>query len=166
MRHIKQRKNECFPTVLAMLSGESIDKIIAGARVIIPTCYSWEYVTQQDASLDGDLAMAYRHLARKYAPYLLDYVAPVSVKVCAEQKLYMSYRTFIDKTRLGRGAVILCSRYASRPGGHIAAFENGIIFDPGEDGPMPAHDYYCLWAKLKPESNRIPLCPIYVVSEY
>src|SRR5689334_8814989 len=127
IKHIKQGKNECFPTVLAMLTGKSVDEIIASARVISPRVHSWDEATA-NSDHNGDAAMVYRHLARKYTPYLLDYVAPVNVKQISEAGLFMSYRHFIELTKHGRGAVVMCSRFISRPAGHIAAYETGLIY--------------------------------------
>jgi len=159
IKHIKQGKNECFPTVLAMLTGKSVDEIIASARIISPLVHSWDEA-RADSDLDGNAAMVYRHLARKYAPYLLDYVAPVNVKNISERKLFMPYATFVEATRQGRGAVVMCSRFISRPAGHIAAFENGLIYCGNMEGPMPAYDYYKLLA------SKTVLCPFAVISEY
>src|SRR5690349_3960991 len=107
MKHVKQGMNECFPTVLAMLTDTDVNKIIADAQVISPLCHSWDAATA-NADPNGDAAMVYRALARKYAPYLLDYVAPVNVKQIAEKGLFMSYRAFIEQTKHGKGAVVMC----------------------------------------------------------
>ena len=159
MQHIKQGLNECFPTVLAMLTGTDVNKVIADAKILSPTVHDWNQATQ-DANPDSDASLTYRGLARKYAPWLLDYVAPVNVKQIADAGRFMSYRAFVDQTKQGRGAVVMCSRFISRPAGHIAAYENGLIYCGNMEGPMSAHDYYKMLA------TKTVLCPFAVVPEY
>ena len=168
MQHLKQGELACFPTVLAMLSGIDVNKILADAQVINPLVHTWADAMTKNMSQPGDdLDMVYKALARKYAPYLIDHTAPVKVKDVGAAKQYMSYQAFISTTATGRGAILLCSRFISIPRAHIAAFEQGVIFDPGLDGSMPAHDYYVMLSKVKPGTPGIaPLCPIRVVSEY
>jgi len=164
MDHIKQATNECFPTVLAMLSGTDVNKVLADTQAISPITHSWtSYIDtgNRDKDTADEVTAVYRALARKYAPYLIDYVAPVSVKDCIEKSLYLNYEafmTFVKKLR--RGAIISCSRFKSIPVAHIAAFENGLVYDGNLDGPISAHEYY------KKLANDTPMCPIAVVSEY
>ncbi len=158
MKHLKQGLNECFPTVLAMLTDNDVNKIIADAKILSPLVHSWSDASSGHCELNDDMAMVYRALARKYAPYLLDYVAPVNVKQTADKGLFMSYRAFIEQTRQGKGAVVMCSRFISRPAGHIAAYENGLIYCGNMDGPMSAHDYYKFLA------TQTVLCPFAVIS--
>ena len=167
MKHIKQGDLACFPTVLAMLSGTDVNKIMADAQVINPLVHTWgDAMMQQMAKPGDDLDMIYKALARKYAPYLIDHTSPVRVKDVSAAGRYMSYQAFISATATGRGAIFLCSRYISRPCAHIAAFEQGVIFDPGLEGPISAHDYYVFLSKIKSNDKIAPLCPINVVSEY
>lgn len=168
MQHIKQGDLACFPTVLAMLSGNDVNKIIAEAQLINPLVHSWGDAMLQAMSKPGDdLDMVYKALARKYAPYLIEHTSPVRVKDIGAAGKFMSYHAFISATATGRGAILLCSRFISCPAAHIAAFEQGIIFDPGLDGPIPAHDYYVWLSKITPNTpNLAPLCPHTVVAEY
>lgn len=158
MRHIKQRKNECFPTVLAMLTGIDVNKILAESQTINPVYHSWS-----DAMRLGDqtnITMAYRALARKYAPYLIDHVEPFNTEKLINGKLYMSYQDYAQQTKLGRGALILGSRYRSTPAAHIAAYENGLIYCSDCDSAVTSREY---WIFL---SEKTPLCPIRVVPEF
>jgi len=161
MKHIKQRKNECFITVLAMLSDTDVNKIIADAQIITPTQHSWsDYLSSSAPKPDDDAHMVFRALARKYAPYLVDHCGPASVKEVAEKKLYLTCAEFERKTARGKGAVIMVSRFLSRPGAHIAAYENGLIYCSDQDGPMTAREYYKFLA------TQTILCPFAVIPEF
>lgn len=160
MKHIKQGLNECFPTVLAMLSGIDVNKILADAQVISPVVHNWARFNAGEVKPDDDVSMVYRALARKYAPYLVEHCAPVSVNVLLRDNRYLGYYEFIAKTARGKGAVLLGSRFRTKPCAHIAAYEDGLIYCGNQDGTMKARDYYILCAKLT------PLCPYGVVSEY
>ncbi len=162
IKHIKQGHNECFPTVLAMLSGVDVNKIIADSKALSPTVHSWSDAVSVPSKL-GELTeveLVYRALARKYAPYLLEHVAPVNVKEMGDRKAFLSYGEFRELTRLGKGAVILCSRYISMPAGHIAAYEQGLIYCGNMEGPVSSHEYY-KWLATK-----TPMCPVYVIPEF
>jgi hypothetical protein len=164
MEHIKQGNDECFPTVLAMLTGVDVNKILAETQAISPCVHSWaSYLGTgyRDQETAEEITNVYRALASKYAPYLIDHVKPVSVKDCIEKSLYLKYDTFMIFVKsFRRGAIISCSRYKSTPGAHIAAFENGLVYDGNLDGPVSAHEYYKKLAK------DTPMCPIAVVAEY
>lgn len=158
MKHIKQGTNECFPTVLAMLTDQDVNKILAEAQAISPITHSWG-----DFAATGnpeEITLTYRALCRKYAIWLIDYCEPVSAFKTARDNKYLSYEVYMDKTARGRGVVLLCSRFMSRPGAHICAFEEGVIYCSGMDGPISAHDYY-----VKCAMHSI-LCPYAVVVEY
>jgi hypothetical protein len=158
MIHIKQQKDECFPTTLAMLAGVDVNKILADAQAISPITHSWASFTSYDNP--DAITMTYRALCRKYAPWLIDYCEPVRAFDMARDNKFMGYDEYMKKTANGRGAVLLCSRYLSKPCAHICAFENGVIYCSGQDAPMSARDYYIKMA------SRTPLCPYAVVSEY
>jgi hypothetical protein len=160
MEHIKQGNNQCFPTVLAMLSGTDVNKILAESQAMSPIVHSWADYLKDEGNAD-EITNTYRALCRKYAPYLIDYCKPISVNDCIQRKLYMSYAmftAFIAQNR--RGAVLLCSRFRSQPCAHIAAFENSLIYDGNLDGPVTAHEYYKMLA------TKTVMCPYAVVSEY
>jgi hypothetical protein len=147
-----------------MLSDTDVNKILAETQAISPCVHSWaSYLNtgNRDSETAEEITNVYRSLCRKYAPYLIDYVKPFSVKDCIERKLYLSYEAFMHFVKsFRRGAVISCSRYKSRPGAHIAAFELGLVYDGNLDGPISAHEYY---KKLAKDTT---MCPIAVVSEY
>lgn len=157
MQFIKQGKDECYIATLAMLSGVDYNKILSDATAISPVIHNWSMFT--NAANPDDITMSYRALARKYAPYLMDYCDPVSSYKIAEQRKFIGYAEYMEKTSLGRGAVLLASRYLSRPGAHIAAYETGVIYCPSQDGPMSARDYYIKCA------SKTTLCPYAIVSE-
>jgi hypothetical protein len=166
MEHIKQADDECFPTVLAMLTGVDVNKILADTQALSPVAHSWtDYLnSSNDIEKQEEIANTYRSLCRKYAPYLIDAPAIgsfIKVTDCIEKSLYLKYDTFMLFIKsFRRGAIISCSRFKSIPGAHIAAFESGLVYDGNLDGPILAHEYYKKLAK------DTPLCPIAVVSEY
>jgi hypothetical protein len=143
-----------------MLSGEDVNKILAEARVMSPIVHSWAQYTS-DRSNDEEIGNIYRALARKYFPALIDHVQPISVNDCLARKLFMDYKAFMSAIHASkRGAVLLCSRFRSKPCAHIAAFEDGLIYDGNLEGPISAHDYYRLLA-----TDSI-MAPYVVVAEY
>jgi hypothetical protein len=158
MKHIKQATNECFPTTLAMLTDRDVNEILAASQAISPIQHSWSSFTSTDNP--EDITMTYRALARKYAPYLIDYCEPVSAFKIAEQKKYIGYQAFINMTATGKGAVLSVSRYIDKPLAHICAYEKGVVYDGCLDKELLSHDYYVNLAK------KTVLCPYAIVSEY
>jgi len=157
MEHIKQAKDECFPTVLAMLSGVDVNKILADGKAMTPLIHSWSMFTS--IGNPDDITSTYRMLARKYAPFLIDYCEPISAYEVAKTRGYMSYKDFYAQTLHGKGAALYVSRYLSSPGAHITAYEDGFIYCGNQDGPMTAREY---WVKLASKSI---LCPFKVIPE-
>src|SRR5580765_5416329 len=135
MKHIKQRKNECYLTTLAMLTGKSVDEILASAQVMSPYTHSWDSFTSFDPM--SDIKIVYKALARKYAPWLASQIDfPNSRDIYKPGFFDISSDDYIDLTEEGRGAILLV---ATNPFcAHICAFENGIIYDSALAEPMDA----------------------------
>lgn len=164
MRHIKQRLNECFPTVIAMLNDMDVDAIIAEFQITSTTRHDWASFLASNPTPDpnilDEVTLTYRAICRKYAPYLLDHVRPVNAIDVATRGLFMSYNDYRLKTSEGKGAVLMCTRLKSQAGGHIAAYERGKMYCGNQDGPMSAKDYWILLA------TKTILCPCGVIPAY
>ncbi|MGH9429631.1 MAG: hypothetical protein ACRD2L_25375 [Terriglobia bacterium] len=146
MEHQRQGKFECFPTTVAMLIGEDKDRIVREAicGVGLPPGTSWaEAVNSQHCS------RLFRYVREHFASWI-----PVEMLMLGAGQL-----GGIEEPDLtGKGTLFWLSPSATSR--HATAFEDGLVFDPLEEGPAPFKDCRMVQKGWKLESvNRKPAEP-------
>lgn len=144
MKHVKQGHNECLLAVLAMLSNRALWRI--------KLRYWWRYgrswCNVLEAAKKVDDAFVKIHAdTNRYAQSL-----GISLHIVGDRHAIvgiLDYDKLTSADLYDRGALIIFQAIGD---GHIVAFEDGMIYDPNEEGPMPFDMWY---TKIKDKFWRI-----------
>jgi hypothetical protein len=128
MNHIRQFGETCYPTTIAMLSGQPVNQVIRTLLQHTPF-RSWDEMMDQSVRLTLDEINHVSDIVHNNAQSILPWISPEAFRVS-----YSKLRISLSPSVLnGRGTISV-----RKPGaGHVVAFENGTIYDPGFTQPVP-----------------------------
>jgi hypothetical protein len=135
MNHILQFGETCYPTTIAMLSNRPVESVIRALLQHTPL-RTWEQLMEIVPRVSQDEFDYISRIIHRNAQSILPWITPEALRVS-----YYQPRIGLSSSALnGRGTMSL-----RKPGaGHVVAFENGMIYDPAIQQPVP----WKLWEML------------------
>jgi hypothetical protein len=128
MNHIRQSGETCYPTTVAMLSGQPVSQVIQTLLRHTPF-RSWDEMMDTSVRLTLGEINLITDIVHNNARSILPWISPESLRVSYNQPRVSLSPSVLN----GRGTISV-----RRPGaGHVVAFENGTIYDPGFAQPIP-----------------------------
>lgn len=135
MKHHRQKLNECFICAVATLAGKSpagVKRAILGKEL---SKESWSYIVTSSPSSDRvqkAKARVSKYLA-KHLPWVpIEAFCNLGAISCGSTRV----RQLTQSNLHGVGILTIVHRRMAKR--HIVAFQDGVIFDSGKSGELPA----------------------------
>jgi hypothetical protein len=129
MNHILQSEAECYPTTIAMLSNQPVKKVIQ--TLLRDTPYNtWQEMMVSSTFTRIDVFDHVTRIIHRNAQSILPWISTKALRAFpTDQPVGLSLSPLALS---GRGTITV-----RKPGaGHVVAFENNMIYDPGISAPI------------------------------